>query len=42
MLANRPGKSNKSIEIVDQLKMFCQKKCYFFYEKFSEFDFCFE
>ena len=42
MLANRPGKSNKSSEIVDQSKMSCQKKCYFFYKNFSLFDFCFE
>ena len=37
-----PAKSNKSSEIVDQSDMSCQEQCYFFYEKFSQFDFCFE
>ena len=40
--ANRPGKSKKSSEIVDQSKMSCQKSVTFFYKKFSRFDFCFE
>ena len=37
-----PVKSNKSSEIEDQSEMSCQKQCYFFYEKFSQSDFCFE